>query len=233
MRTRGIERLLLGVGLTLLAIWGAARIQSAVSSRAAVKKFEANRARYANGSPATMSSGSPVDFSLWSAKRMDAYKDSLVSESIRPLAVLRISKIHLEVPIYNDTDDLTLNRGVGRILGTARIGEGGNLGIAGHRDGFFRGLKDLAPGDNIELVRADKVGTYVVEKIQIVNPEDVSVLAATPLPSLTLVTCFPFYYVGRAPQRFIVHASIADLSGPSTIPATLNPQSHKSMPKEN
>jgi sortase A len=140
-----------------------------------------------------------------------AYKDSLVKKGDRPLAVLRIPKIHLEVPVYNDTDDLTLNRGVGRILGTAQIGKEGNLGIAGHRDGFFRGLKDLATHDEIELVRIDKVDTYVVEKIQIVNPEDVSVLDPTRVPSLTLVTCFPFYYVGSAPQRFIVHASIKSL----------------------
>src|SRR4030095_6627718 len=109
---------------------------------------------------------------------------------------------------YNDTDDLTLNRGVGRILGTAHVGEVGNLGIAGHRDGFFRGLKDIVPGDEIELFRTNRSDTYIVEKIQIVNPEDVSVLGPTRESSLTLVTCFPFYYVGSAPQRFVVHATI-------------------------
>jgi sortase A len=88
------------------------------------------------------------------------------------------------------------------------VGEVGNLGIAGHRDGFFRGLKDLAPGDLIELLRTDRADTYAVEKIQIVYPEDVSVLKPTRASSLTLVTCFPFNYVGSAPQRFIVHASI-------------------------
>jgi sortase A len=156
-------------------------------------------------------SGSQVDFALWSAKRVEAYKDSLVKKGDRPLAVLRIPKIHLEVPVYNDTDDLTLNRGVGRILGTARVGEGGNLGIAGHRDGFFRGLKDVALGDEIQLARVGQSDTYVVEKITIVNPEAVSVLGPTRIPSLTLVTCFPFYFVGSAPQRFIVHASLTGL----------------------
>jgi sortase A len=209
MRTRGIERLLVGIGLTLLAIWCAARIQSTISSRAAVKRFAADRP--ASVSPATMndpSSGSRVDFSLWSAKRVDAYKDSLVKKGDRPLAVLRIPKIHLEVPVYNDTDDLTLNRGVGRILGTARVGKGGNLGIAGHRDGFFRGLKDLAPEDEIELVRIGQSDTYVVDKIRIVKPEDVSVLDPMRVPTLTLVTCYPFYYVGSAPERYIVSASM-------------------------
>ncbi len=212
MRTRKLELLLFGIGLTLLAVWGGARIHSTVSSRAAVKRFEAEQAQAASsvrvGAPA---SSSQVDFTLWSPKRVEAYKDSLVKKEDRPLALLRIPKIHLEVPVYNDTDDLTLNRGVGRILGTAQIEKGGNLGIAGHRDGFFRGLKDLAPEDEIELVRVGQSDTYVIEKIQIVNPEDVSVLDPTRVPSLTLVTCFPFYYVGSAPQRFIVRASITAL----------------------
>jgi sortase A len=213
MRTRGIERLLIGIGLTLLTVWGGARIYSVVSAREVVKRFQADRAQSSSVNSATIdpSSGARVDFSLWSLKRVDAYKESLVNKVDRPLAVLRIPKIHLEVPIYNDTDDLTLNRGVGRILGTGQIGKGGNLGIAGHRDGFFRGLKDLAAHDEIELVRIDKQDTYVVEKIQIVNPEDVSVLDQTRVPSLTLVTCYPFYFVGSAPQRFIVHASIKNL----------------------
>lgn len=195
----------------LLVVWGGAWIHRTTSSRAAVKRFEADQAKSSGVQSETMNdpiSGSRVDFSLWSAKRVGAYKESLVTKADRPLAVLRIPKIHLEAPVYDDTDDLTLNRGVGRILGTARVGEGGNLGIAGHRDGFFRGLKDLAPGDEIDLDRIGKSDTYVVEEIRIVSPEDVSVLNPTPVPSLTLVTCFPFYYVGSAPQRFIVHASI-------------------------
>jgi len=211
MGTRRIEAALIGVGLTLLVVWGGAWIHRTVSSRAAVKKFEADRVRPSEVASATMNdpvSGSQVDFSLWSAKRVSAYKESLVNKADRPLAVLRIPKIHLEVPVYNDTDDLTLNRGVGRILGTAQVGAPSNLGIAGHRDGFFRGLKDLAPGDEIDLIRTGQSDSYVVEKIQIVSPDDVSVLNPTRGASLTLVTCFPFYYVGSAPQRFVVHASM-------------------------
>jgi sortase A len=211
MRTRRIEPVLLGIGLTLLVVWGGAWLHRTISSRAAIKRFEADQLQTPMLNSATMNdpaSGSQVDFSLWSAKRVEAYKDSLVKKGDRPLAVLRIPKIQLEVPVYNDTDDLTLNRGVGRILGTAQVGEGGNLGIAGHRDGFFRGLKDLAPDDEIELVHIGQSDTYVVERIQIVNPEDVSVLHQTRVPSITLVTCFPFYYVGSAPQRYIVSASL-------------------------
>jgi len=212
MRTRWIERILLGTGLTLLMVWGGAWIHRTVSARAAVKRFEVDQAQSSGVTSPMMNdpiSGSRVDFSLWSVKRVAAYKESLVNKVDRPLALLRIPKIHLEVPVYNDTDDLTLNRGVGRILGTAKLGAPGNLGIAGHRDGFFRGLEDVATGDEIDLVRIGQTDTYLVEKIQIVSPEDVSVLNPTQGPSLTLITCFPFYYVGSAPQRFVVHASIA------------------------
>jgi sortase A len=215
--TRRIELVLLGTGLALLAVWGGAWIYRTVSSRAAVKRLQADRSQSSPANSVTVNGpapGSPVDFALWSAKRVEAYKDSLIKKGDRPLAVLRIPKIHLEVPVYNDTDDLTLNRGVGRILGTAQVGQEGNLGIAGHRDGFFRGLKDIAPGDEIDLLHAEQSDAYVVETIQIVYPEDVSVLRPTQAPSLTLVTCFPFYFVGSAPQRFIVHASIKDFGQP-------------------
>jgi LPXTG-site transpeptidase (sortase) family protein len=87
-----------------------------------------------------------------------------------------------------------------------RPGTEGNVGIAGHRDGFFRALKDIAEGDAIELQTLGGRETYRVERTWIVEPEDVSVLDPTPSRSLTLVTCYPFYFVGSAPQRFIVRA---------------------------
>jgi sortase A len=212
MRTRRIELVLLGTGFAFLAVWAGAWIYRTVSSRAAVQRFAARQEHASDVRSVTVNdsaSGSQPDFTLWSVKRIQAYRDSLVKKVDQPLAVLRIPKIRLEVPLYNDTDDLTLDRGVGRILGTSQVGAVGNLGIAGHRDGFFRGLKDLALGDEIELQRTDRPDIYVVERIQIVSPEDVSVLNPTRESSLTLVTCFPFYYVGSAPQRFVVHASIA------------------------
>jgi len=124
------------------------------------------------------------------------------------VAVLGISKFRLRVPVFEGTDDLILNRGVGWIVGTGRPGEAGNIGLAGHRDGFFRGLKDIAVGDAVELTTLAARATYVVDEIEIVSPERVDVLAPRASPSLTLVTCYPFYYVGDAPQRFIVHARL-------------------------
>ena len=122
--------------------------------------------------------------------------------------MLHLSKFQLQVPVLEGTDDLTLNRGIGHIAGTARPGEEGTIGIAGHRDGFFRVLKDISPGDTIELQTARVTDRYKVDQIVLVRPDDISVLQPRPVRSLTLVTCYPFYFIGSAPQRYIVHASI-------------------------
>jgi sortase A len=160
------------------------------------------------------------DFSLWSPTRIKDYQESLTARLPPPVALLRIRKIHLEVPVLDGTDDLRLNRGVGLIAGSAAPGENGNVGIAGHRDGFFRGLKDVQEGDQIELVSATGVNTYTIDRVIIVTPDDVSVLAPRPQSSITLVTCYPFYFVGSAPQRYIVQASMSP-SDPKDTHATV------------
>jgi sortase A len=205
-----LERVFFKIGFALLAVWGAATLHGIVLSRAALAEFRANQATNARGGPEQhgVALDSGVNFANWSIKRVQAYKESLLGNVAAPLAVLRIPKIHLEVPVFDGTDDTTLNRGVGRILGTAQLGASGNLAIAGHRDGFFRGLKNVARGDVIELARPGLSDFYVIERMQIVSPRDVSVLDSTAAPSLTLVTCFPFYFVGSAPQRYIVRASL-------------------------
>jgi len=196
------ERILLAIGVSLLLAWAAARFHGRTASDAAIKRFYAESSQ-GLGVP----SAEGVDFTQWSPQRIEAYKGSLAAKKDLPLAILRIPKIHLEVAVFNDTDDLTLNRGVGRIIGTAHIGETGNIGIAGHRDGFFRGLKDVGRNDLIELILPGRTDQYIITDIQIVGPDNVSVLAETPVPTLTLVTCYPFYFVGSAPQRYIVTAS--------------------------
>lgn len=216
VRTRKIARVLLVMGLVLLTVWFAARLQRSISSTIALEEFKAENSeepsRRALGSPDPLL-GVRIDFGLWSVKRISAYEDSLSKKTDVPLAILRIPKIGLEVPIFNDTDDLTLNRGVGRILGTAQIGASGNLGIAGHRDGFFRGLQNLGAGDVLELVRPrhlEDPDRYAVKEIRVVTPDDISVLNPTRVPTLTLVTCFPFYFVGHAPKRYIVTAQLVN-----------------------
>ena len=127
------ERILLLLGLLLLTVWGGAWADRIVSSRAALLKFQAGETVAAQSSDTQLyesASGSVVDLSLWSPKRVQVFKDSLAEDTGGPIALLSIPKIHLEVPVFNGTDDLTLNRVVGRIPGTARIGQRGNLGFA-------------------------------------------------------------------------------------------------------
>lgn len=213
LRVDRFERVLLGFGLALLGIWVSAQIHQIVASRSAILRFQMKMQSSGN---TTLSidpaAGSPVDFRLWSPNRVTAYQESLTEKKDLPLALLRIPSINLEVPIFDGTDELTLNRGIGRIEGSARIGDNGNVGLAGHRDGFFRGLKDIQLGEPIELVSLDRTDQYVVAQTQIVTPEDTQVLAPRPTPTITLVTCFPFYYVGSAPKRFVVTASLKNSS---------------------
>ena len=217
---RYLERILLLVGVILLTIYAVARLHSQISSRLAVERFKAAQLVNPRNAPNSVSerTGEEVDFGLWSEKRVQEYKESLLTKKDAPLAVLRIPQIHLEVPVFDGTDELTLNRGVGRIVGTSRPGQAGNVGIAGHRDGFFRVLKDIAVGERVDLLTPNRTDAYVVDKVVIVNPEDVHVLESTSVPSLTLVTCYPFYFIGSAPQRYIVHASIADADHPKDGP---------------
>lgn len=149
------------------------------------------------------------DKSLWSEKRIAAYEESLREHRETPLGILSIDRLNIRVPIFTGTSELALNRGLGHIEGTAPLdGLGGNAGIAGHRDGFFRSLEGIEIGDTIQVRSLDGNFSYRVDDLLIVEPEDVYVLNSTPDPSITLVTCYPFYFAGHAPQRFIVKATL-------------------------
>lgn len=146
------------------------------------------------------------DQSLWDATQIKDYEKALQEDFPPPLGVLTISALNIQVPVYNGADDHTLDRGAGRIKGMARMDEDGHLGISAHRDSFFRALKDIGLQDDILLQTTLGVEKYQVSNISIVPKEDVSVLDPVDGKTLTLVTCYPFYYVGHAPQRFIVTA---------------------------
>ena len=103
-------------------------------------------------------------------------------------------------------DARTLRLAVGHIPGTALPGDGGNIGLAGHRDTFFRKLGEIRTFDVIRVVTPTGTFSYEVERTRIVKPEDTWVLEDTSVPSVTLVTCYPFTYIGSAPDRFIVRA---------------------------
>jgi sortase A len=147
------------------------------------------------------------DFSLWNGKRIDDYRASLEEQTPPPLAVLTIPSLHIQVPVWNGTEEVNLNRGAGRVKGLARVGEAGNLAISSHRDGFFRGLKDIQVGDEIEIQTPQGVEHYAVSAISIVDKTDLSPLEPTEEEMLTLITCYPFYFVGHAPKRYIVMAN--------------------------
>ena len=192
------ERATWGFGVVGLVWWGGFQIGVARSNRQDLERFSALQ----------VSATHPEmpDQSLWSHDRINAWRKALSEPGPAALAVLRIPKIRLEVPVLSGTDERTLDRGVGHITDTAQPGTDGNSGIAGHRDGFFRGLKDIAPGDLIELDTLQGQDVFRVERTWVVRPDDVSVLDQTPARTLTLITCYPFYFVGAAPLRFIVRA---------------------------
>lgn len=128
---------------------------------------------------------------------------------------LQIPNLHLTAMVREGADARTLRLAVGHIPGTSLPGARGNVGLAGHRDTFFRALRNIQIDDRIEFQTGDQLFHYQVRSTHIVSPRDVGVLASTSSDSLTLVTCYPFYYVGSAPKRFIVRAALV-----SSIPRT-------------
>jgi sortase A len=226
---RVLQYTLLACGALLLAAYGASRLYARLGSSLALEAFAEARAQ-SQPTPATppaaVSALTPAareptpaprslvlpsevatpDQALWGKSRIAAYTASLNAVLGPATGVLTIPRIDLTVPIFEGTSELVLNRGVGRIEGTAALGKRGNIGIAGHRDGFFRGLKDVGVGDTLELQWLDGTSRFEISELLIVEPTDVYVLDPTAEATLTLVTCYPFYFVGEAPQRFIVKA---------------------------
>ncbi|MDH3281423.1 MAG: class D sortase, partial [Gammaproteobacteria bacterium] len=147
------------------------------------------------------------DRSLWSEQRIAAYERSkTTSDALSPRALLSIPSVGIRVAVFDGTTDRVLNLGAGRVPGTGDFGSAGNVALAGHRDGFFRGLKDVAIGDDITLRHGNGMVSYRVTELFVVDPDAVHVLEPTQEATLTLITCYPFYFVGNAPQRFIVRA---------------------------
>jgi sortase A len=231
-----LEHLLLTFGVLMLAVYAAAWIQRATLSNAELLRFKSLQLVSADPQGVPQSAENP-DLSLWSKQRINGYRESLAAHFAPAIAVLRIPKIQLEVPVLEGTDELSLNRGVGHVAGTGNSAENTNIAIAGHRDGFFRRLKDIAVGDTIEMDTVARTETFVVDRIIIVDPNDVSVLQARPRASLTLITCYPFYFVGSAPKRFIVQASVpvsksADINAPPLSKFVVIDQQNETVSKK-
>ena len=122
------------------------------------------------------------------------------------LGRMDIPRLGMSVAVLQGTSSRILRLGIGHIAGTPLPGESGNIGIAGHRDTFFRGLKDIRKNDEIQLQTASGLSRYEVDWMKVVANDDQDVLAPSTESALTLVTCYPFYFVGPAPKRFVVRA---------------------------
>lgn len=193
-----LERLFFFLGFVLIAGYAVAHIDRTLQRSASLEAFEAAQAKVLP----------PEARADWSEEFTKSYEESLAREAGETVGILRIDALGIEVPVFDSTDEIALNRGAGHIAGSTLPGDYGNVGIAGHRDGFFRKLKDIEPGMSIRLLSLDGWQEFEVTRVSIVDPLDVSVLSPTGEPELTLVTCYPFYFVGPAPDRFIASARL-------------------------
>jgi len=191
---RWLERLLLAVGLVLLGYYGYVSIEARLYQTLENRELDAI---LASGPPPT---AEPTRSSSRTRARRAAPAPGTV------IGRLEIPRLGVSTVIRSGSDARTLRLAVGHIPGTAMPGDAGNIGLAGHRDTFFRRLREIRPDDEIRLVTAEATFSFQVQRTNIVWPRDTWVLDDTGEDVLTLVTCYPFTYVGSAPQRFIVRA---------------------------
>jgi sortase A len=178
-----IERVLLGLGILCLVWWGIASLQAARyqhEQRAALERMR-------EAAPAVVN-------------------DSVALPSGSLIGSLDIPRLRLSAMIAEGDDDATLNMAIGHLSDTPLPWHEGNSALAGHRDTFFRPLQHISVGDELRVSTVRGDFRYQVRETMVVGPDDVWVLDPTDQPMLTLITCYPFNYVGKAPRRFIVRA---------------------------
>ena len=144
--------------------------------------------------------GDPTTVAGSTRRPPDSAEGSLVGR-------IDIPRLDLSVVVFEGTSDDTLARGVGHLRGSAGPGERGNLVLAGHRDTFFRDLRYIQQGDEVNILGPKGEFEYQVDSVTIVEPDQTEVLKPGDGSTLTLITCYPFRYIGNAPQRFIVRAT--------------------------
>ncbi len=188
---RGAETAFLAVGVLCTLVLVGAMVES-------------SRAERAGQTIVSNTSGTGTDGTRRVVVRPDAQHDG----SADVIGRLEISKLGISVPILSDYGTSSLLKGIGHVPGTAMPGGLGNLGLAGHRDTYFRPLRNIKRDMDIRVVDSGGVYHYLVDSTEVVTPNNVEVLDIRDRPELTLITCYPFYYVGSAPQRFIVHAHL-------------------------
>jgi sortase A len=121
---------------------------------------------------------------------------------------IRIPALHIDAPLVEGVEDNDLRRGVGHVPGSAQAGGLGNMVVAAHRDRIFRPLRDVQKGADIQVDGSDGIYHYQVDSWQVVQPDELAVMAIEDKPEITLITCYPFQFIGRAPKRFIVKAHL-------------------------
>jgi LPXTG-site transpeptidase (sortase) family protein len=147
----------------------------------------------------------PPETSLWSPSFLRNYQQAMTTAEVRAVGLLRVSSVGIDVAVFDDATKDNLNRGAARVASTGEVDSHQRIAIAGHRDGWFRPLKDIQIGDQITLETSTQVREFEIFNTKIVDPSDVSVLKGSE-QTLVLITCYPFYFVGHAPKRFIVEA---------------------------
>jgi LPXTG-site transpeptidase (sortase) family protein len=219
MTRRALSVVLTAAGVVLI---GVAVLHYARGARAQREGSEVLRKQFASGyTPSAMAK----------ADRDDLPRGSVLSVSAgypfgQPIARIRIPSARMDWVVFAGTDDATLEKGPGHVPGTALPGQEGppeNCVITAHRDSHFRNLGWLRKGHTIELETAMGTKKYRVVSREIVTPKAVRVLAATPAPRLTLITCYPFTYIGSAPQRLVV---VAEPIGAKTQASRAHPGTH-------
>lgn len=197
-------------GTALALLYVSARATAVIERDEGIAAFTQARSLTEPSQPAAdIAAGRAPDQSRWSEGRRQRYAAQIAEPALPPSipeAVLRIRSIRLEVPVYADSNERNLNRGAVLVAGTASLDSDGNIAIAAHRDGFFRALKDVAIGNLVEVASRSGRRLYRVAEPMVVEPTDTRPLRGIDQPAVTLVTCYPFYFVGSAPQRFIVRA---------------------------
>jgi sortase A len=191
---RWLERVLIAIGL-VLAVWCAKVIY--VAHRTANMPIPPPAAHAAR--PPRPDAALPGDAGSSRAPALRAGEW---------IARLDAPTIKMRATVLEGSDDATLARGAGHIEETALPGDHGNFGVAGHRDTTFRPLRNIRIGDPMTVTTRDRVFHYRVESTAIVGPDDVYVLDDAGHPTMTLVTCYPFTFIGHAPRRFIVRANL-------------------------
>lgn len=194
---RWVSTVLLMAGATAVGIWACSWLSLTIWQARQSRQFDQRRAALKSQTPPP-----PVQPNSPRIK-----EGSIVGR-------LAVPRLHVRAMVREGDSDQTLHMALGHIPGTALPGQAGNVGIAGHRDSLFRGLRNVAANDEITFETPDANYVYRVESRQIVKPEDVGVLKPGPAPELTLVTCYPFEYVGSAPDRFIVKARLVTQFAP-------------------